>query len=460
MWGRVLVCCILAACAGDNRLDPGDLELRDVLGVAPETAMAWDAGQRAAARRVIDTALHDAPSQATLATDRSVEKALAVADADREKRHLRAMGVVALDPQQATSRTSTLAPRAALPIELKFAGWSDRPGWAELPARGIDVLSTLATDAGHRNGPVVVTPAPRLPVIAGYLPGNPARLVVNPVLLAALEPRPGSPTVVASDPIANPYTFYASVGECAAAQRTRCEACLPNGTCTPLTGIGDGMAECRQLATGDGRGYSLVCINFALAIDSVASCTAANSGCPIDPHAAESISSLDHNADFLDRAECANPLDYCLEVHAGTAPASTPPSSQPSTSCDASGCDASGCDGACEDSGDDSCSSSDSSDGCDGGDSGGDCSGGDSGGDCGGDSGGDCGGDSGGDCGGGGGGDCAGDSGGDCSGGGGSDCNAGGTRSHGYLWACLPLPFAVIARRRADRRRARAEVQS
>jgi len=455
MWGRVLVCCILAACAGDNRLDPSDLELRDVLGVSPETAMAWDAGQRAAARRVIDAALHDAPSQTALASDRSVEKALAVADGDREKHHLPAMGVVALDAGRATSRISTLAPRAALPIELKFAGWADRPGWAELPARGIDVLSTLATDAGHRNGPVVVTPAPHLAVIAGYVPGNPARLVVNPVLLASLEPRPpGAPSVVASEPIANPYTFYSSVGECATAQRTRCEACLPNGTCTPLTGLGDGMAECRQLALDDGRGYSLVCINFALAIDSVAACAAA-SGCPIDSHAAESISSLDHNADFLDRAECANPLDRCLEVHAGTAPPSTSPSS-PSESCDASGCDASGCDGACDDSGgssgaDDGCSS-DSSDGCDGGDSGGDCGGG-GGDDCSSSSGG-------GDCGGGGGGDCAGDSGGDCSGGGGDDCNVGGTRSHGYLWACLPLPFAVIARRRADRRRARKEVQS
>ncbi len=474
-WGsRVLVCCVLVACAGDQRLDPSELELRDVLGISPDTAMAWDASQRASARRVIDAAMHEAlpaPVHASLGQeptlDRRIEHALAAAAADRERHRLPAMAVVELAFEHgelhATSRISTLAPRAAAPIELQLEGWSDRPGWATLPGRGLDVLATIASDAGHRAGPIVVTPAPQLAVIAGYIPatsGHPARLVVNPVVLAALEPvaRPAvSPPVLARDPIAsdaigNPYTFYGSVAACASAQQTRCEACLPTSTCTPLGSTGDGNAECNQLAADPGRDYSLVCINFALAIDSVASCTATSApSCPLDPHAAESISSLDHNADFLDRPDCASSLDRCLADHTGSTATSTPPPG-PSTSCSDSACQASpSCDGN-GDCGNDGCSSdsSNSSDGCDGGDSGGDCS--DSSGGC---SGGDCSGDSGG--------DCSGDSGGDCSGGGG-DCNAGSHRhrgeSHGYLWACLPLPFAVIARRRADRRRARREAAS
>ncbi|HEX3762518.1 MAG TPA: hypothetical protein VHW23_27640, partial [Kofleriaceae bacterium] len=67
----------------------------------------------------------------------------------------------------------------------------------------------------------------------------------------------------------------------------------------------------------------------------------------------------------------------------------------------------------------------------------------------------------GGDCGGGGGGgDCGG-------GGGGGDCDVSGRRDHAgaelpiaIAWALLPIPFATIARRRAERRRARAEADA
>lgn len=481
---RVLLCCVVvaSACAGDNRIDPSELELRDVLGVAPETALAWDPGQRASARAVIDAAMHEppaAPGQASLGPDRSLAKALALVDTTRAKQQLPAMAVVQLaierDELRATPQLSTLAPRVTSPIALELAGW-DRPGWTQLPARGLGVLTAIASDAGHRGGPIIVTPAPQLAVIAGYLPAtstSAARLVVNPVLLASLEPvattairRPAQPTtgpagprVLAADPIGNPYNFYGSVGECAAAQQLRCEACLPNNTCTAISGTGDGDAECAQLAADQGRGYSLVCINIALEIDSVSSCTTTSApSCPFDAHAGESITALDHNSSFLDNVGCAGALDVCLANVFGPGPTSTttPPrdtsvdctdsTCEASPSCDDNGCDG-GCDGGSCDSGDsgDGCSSDDSS-GCDSGD----------GGDCGGDSGGDCGGDSGGDCSGGGGDDC--------SGGGGDDCDAGGHHRHGssssFLWACLPLPFAVIARRRADRRRAKREVCS
>ena len=55
---RVLCCALLVACGtGDNRVDPGDLEPRDLLGIAPEVARSWDATQRASARRVLDDEL-------------------------------------------------------------------------------------------------------------------------------------------------------------------------------------------------------------------------------------------------------------------------------------------------------------------------------------------------------------------------------------------------------------------
>src|SRR5689334_19504437 len=48
----------VAACgAGDNSVDPDDLELRDLLGISPEIASAWTATQRVSARRVLLSAL-------------------------------------------------------------------------------------------------------------------------------------------------------------------------------------------------------------------------------------------------------------------------------------------------------------------------------------------------------------------------------------------------------------------
>jgi hypothetical protein len=64
-----LIAITAAACAGDTTVDPGDLELRDLLGISPEIASAWNADQRAAARRVLLNGLADdaAPSRAAIA---------------------------------------------------------------------------------------------------------------------------------------------------------------------------------------------------------------------------------------------------------------------------------------------------------------------------------------------------------------------------------------------------------
>ncbi|MBE7454927.1 MAG: hypothetical protein HS111_40465, partial [Kofleriaceae bacterium] len=49
---------VVAACgAADNRVDPGDLSLRDLLGLAPAVGLGWDDDQRAAARAVLADAL-------------------------------------------------------------------------------------------------------------------------------------------------------------------------------------------------------------------------------------------------------------------------------------------------------------------------------------------------------------------------------------------------------------------
>src|SRR6185312_4495815 len=51
---QLIAVVLLCACGtGDNRLDPHDLGLRDLLGIAPEVATTWDADQRAAARDVL-----------------------------------------------------------------------------------------------------------------------------------------------------------------------------------------------------------------------------------------------------------------------------------------------------------------------------------------------------------------------------------------------------------------------
>jgi hypothetical protein len=475
---RVVAACaiwIAGACGtGDTRVDPGDLELRDLLGLAPEVAHRWDAEQRAAARRVLVAGLDGSGEHghaelvAGRTVDERVRKTLEAIDVARFAAGDEPLGGVRVElgstaltaithkaPAAIAAATGATGGHAA---ELELAG-----EWGPLAGRGLDVLAALATDLGHDTGVVVVAPAPRMPAIAGYVPGAPARLVVNPVLVAALDPHvheltaldpsvaressPGDPTPPerAADPIAstgNPYSFYGSVAECAYAQRTRCETCLALGTCEAITATASGTEECQTFAADGGRGYFLICINLALAIRSVNDCAAREaSSCPRDAESARALGLLEANAHFLEIAGCATGLDTCLAKIYG-APQSPfpgldggmPPPNPPrdidincGDSCSDSNancqfaptCDCSGpsCSNSLSCGG--GCASSNSQSGC-----GGDCgscdsgsSGGTSGGSCGGSSG-----SSGGDCGGG---DCGGGScgGGDCSGG---DCGGGG----------------------------------
>ncbi len=511
-WIVVLCAAIAGGCGtASDRIDPRDLELRDLLGVAPETALAWDPAQRAAAREVLAGGL-DQSGPAAIAPgdgrgrtfDERVARALAAIDRARAADGDDALGLVsvsgaaagegtreargALDASRLeiaarTAAATAAALGAAAPaparVELWLAeGWSAAPAWGDLPARGLDALSSIALEAGHRSGPVVVVPWPRLRVIASYAvaDGRPPRLLVNPVLLASLEPAepadlgavaamPRAPEEAAppaaeraappragSDPVpelgsttaastaGNPYSFYGSIAECAYAQRTRCESCLGGGTpCTPITNISDGVEECNQLAAADGRGYFLLCINLGLSISSVDACTKdAAPGCPRDNDAASTLAELEANAGFLDDMTCGSALDGCLaEIYGpppdgfpGPGPGTPPPPPRPpretsidcgdSCSSDNSNCEASpSCD--CQGP---SCSNSFSCDSaCSSSNSGGGCGGGcDDGGGGGGGGGGGCSSDSGG----GGGGGCSDDGGGGGGGGGGGCSDSGG----------------------------------
>jgi hypothetical protein len=568
--GVVCLAALAACSAGDNSVDPGDLELRDLLGISPETASAWDGAQRAAARRVLAGGLRDdggPPVRRAIGgspgeLDARVAELLAGDDAARAAEGARPLGLVALaiderseeigggtgvmpvrGPRAAAALAGGSPPRPADPgAELSLAGSADtlrRTG--ALPGRGAALVAELAADAGHPGGPLVVVPALELAVIAAYVRSGdtaaPPRLAVNPVALAALEPAPdeatataamvrgpaapviappiprGPPPVAAAAPVAsaggNPYSFYGSVAECAFAQRTRCEACLPAGTCQPVTDIADGNAECTMLAADDGRGYFLLCINLALAITSIDRCTGdAAPSCARDPQAADSLATLASNAGFLTDPTCGGALDGCLAqifgppdepfpgLDGGSPPAAPPRSTSvscsnscnnnPNVSCNASPtCDCSGpscnnslsCDSACSRSNNQSgcggtcsaCSSSNTGGGgggCSSGSSssGGSCSSGSGGG------GGCSGGSSSSGCGGG----CSGGSsssgcGGGCSGGSSSSgCGGGGGGSKcsvaapdpapgvgvamSVMWGCLPIALAALTRRRARRR--------
>jgi hypothetical protein len=524
-WWFIAFSVAVAGCgAGETKVDPGDLELRDLLGVAPEVAVTWDADQRAAARRVLVDGLRERAEALPLvasdgaAIDDRVTRAIATLDAARAEDGDSALGVVRLTvgPREITAlartgdRTAAVAEGGAAPItELWLAEQWDEHAWAYLPGRGLDVLSAIAVDAGHQHGAVVIAPASRLGAIAGYVATeSPPRLVVNPIVLAALEPDvreaatvaamdrpPGTARIAPEQPPAkapehapiastggNPYSFYGSVSECAYAQRLRCESCLTNGSCEAVTDAANGNEECDQLALQNGRGYFLLCINLSLAITSVDECTKDKApSCPRDQNASSSLGAIEANHTFLDDPTCGTGLDACLAkiygapngqfptVDGGTIDPGPPRNTsldcgdgcssnnnncESSPSCDCSGpsCNNSfSCDSACSSSNDQSgcggnCDGCSSSSG--GGGGGGGCSSGSGGSSSSGDScssgGGGCGG-SGGGCSGGGGGGCGGGGGG-CSGGGGSSngCNVAPQSSSAGFALALSLSWAFL----------------
>jgi len=394
----VLACTVVAGgCgAGEARVDPSDLELRDLLGVAPEVAVRWDAAQRASARRVLADGFRAPGEPAMIAIvdgetlDDRVTRTLAALDAARDADGDGALGLVRISlaarALTTTARDAATAATAARDPNTNVGPprddehglapatelWLDDAwrahAWGDLPGRGRAMLAAIAVDAGHTAGPLIIAPASRLSVIAGYLVSDDAaapRLVINPIVLAAIEPEideaataaamappplaappklapvaapadratpPHPPatsaaatTAAATAAAGNPYSFYGSAAECAFAQRTRCEVCVAAGDCTPVTDTSDGDAECAQLGEGDGRGYFLLCINLALAIRAVDDCAAdVAPACPRSTSASRSLATLEANADFLDDPACGAPLDACLAKIYGGSPGEFP----------------------------------------------------------------------------------------------------------------------------------------
>src|SRR5436305_128823 len=63
--GAVALLCVAGCEASDTTVDPADLTMRDLLGFDPDIALHWDAGQRAAARDVLERGLDLAPKPAS-----------------------------------------------------------------------------------------------------------------------------------------------------------------------------------------------------------------------------------------------------------------------------------------------------------------------------------------------------------------------------------------------------------
>jgi hypothetical protein len=370
--------------ASDNRVDPGDLRLRDLLGIAPPIAADWNAAQRREARRLLERglAVDDDGAQERAALGRRgdaearILAGIAGIDTAREHRGEEPLGLarIAIAATELTAEgiavDELLADRerddepdgdAAMEVAiLVSAEWDSEAAvaWGALPGRGLRLLGALARAAGHRGAaPVLVIPAPRYPFAAAYV-ADPPRLLVNPVLLAALEPADGEAatsarllsgsadsmevgarlTPVAPGPAAqpggggtaqsgNPYSFYGSTAECAQAHRLRCESCVADGLCARLTPDSvDGISECATLAAEEGRGFFLFCANLALSIDNVAVCADRRApSCPSAEGAADSLTTLTANANFIDDPLCGTALDACLAEIYGSPDGEYPP---------------------------------------------------------------------------------------------------------------------------------------
>lgn len=443
---RVVACALVAlvGCgAGVERVDPADLELRDLLGVTPKVAAAWTVEQREAARRVLaDGLVERAPEALALAApsgridEAQMISALAAVDGRLLERERDALGLVVVERLEAegTGRAidapvahdvllgATTATTAVL--ELDPRAWVC-PGDAPCD---FTILAALAADAAPGATRVRVLPVAELTVIAAALPGDDApTLLVNPIVTALGAPAVNvataatggaapafaasavRPTVQVLPLVTSTWSYDPSVGACATAVQSDCATCLAGGICEPIwTGV-RGMDSCTMLQAQAGPSYALVCVNLAVSLADVGACLSRTaSTCAFDATAIADPARLRANLVFVDDPGCQAALDACLVEAYGA-----------SASDDGCGCDCGGCDcGGCTNDSEPQCSANDSANQSCGGDN---CNGG----------------------------NC------NSSGGGGS-CTVAGTPARrplgggalGMIVVMLPVPAALLARRR------------
>src|SRR4051812_12439409 len=153
----VALAIVVAGCdASDNTIDPGDLELRDLLGFDPGVVAGWDADQRAAARGVFERGLAEPadPAQERLGLGLEIGERVALSlleiDEWRAGADAGALGLVrvrvANQILDAAPLPFGIAETEPPPVELHGpAGWG---------GRGAALLATMAAEAGHPGGPL------------------------------------------------------------------------------------------------------------------------------------------------------------------------------------------------------------------------------------------------------------------------------------------------------------------
>lgn len=220
---RTLTCLLVASVtalgcgAADSGVDPGDLALRDLLGISPEVAAGWDATERARARAIIALASDRAgeepaePVRLGVGADEreAIIASMSAVDEQRRERGREpvVMAWVLVEQQQVevlpvpgdrVNGAMVSAARAGAIDEssLVLNGWEQatRAGWDELAQRQPGLLASLARQAGYGDEPtpLPVVPAPQEPFAAIFVDaGARSFLAVNPVLLAAQEPPAG-----------------------------------------------------------------------------------------------------------------------------------------------------------------------------------------------------------------------------------------------------------------------------
>lgn len=208
-WAAVSIV-LATACTHGDGLDPADLDARDLLGLEPRLAMQWSDAERADAHRTFDAAFRAVDPDGELTAEVALDDGLAPEVAVARGLDAADVELAAAEQPPRLAVIATADGRAATVTELALdgivatagtvtpivlVGWEvgAPDGWDVLPRRTPGFLIALAEAAGRgpTTEPLEVVPAPRVGFAAAWLDAG-DRLLVNPVLLAALDEEPGA----------------------------------------------------------------------------------------------------------------------------------------------------------------------------------------------------------------------------------------------------------------------------